>query len=317
MSLHERLYQWTATQGLDATSARRLRALSGVDDPPADVWTPLRRGAGALAAGLIGFGLVLWVAANWDDFGRALRFGLLEAVLAVSLVAAALLPAWRAPLALVGFLTLGGLLAYFGQTYQTGADTYQLFALWAALGLPMAWAARSDLVWTPWAIVVATAIGLWMETFGGHAWRFDASTVPVHAIGYVAYGVLCVGLALRPGASAQPWAWRIAVLSSVIAISGTALGGVLFSRHVAPQFFLGLGVMGIGLVLAWRRAEVYALSALALAVDTLLVAGLARVIVDAKADVGGVFLIGLVACALLAVSVSLIMRRVRATEVRA
>ena len=75
--------------------------------------------------------------------------------------------------------------------------------------------------------------------------------------------------------------------------------------------------LGIGLVLAWRRAEVYALSALALAVDTLLVAGLARLVYDAKGDLGGLFLIGLVACGLLAVSVSLIMRRVRAVEVRA
>lgn len=316
MSLHEQLYQWTARQGLDATSARRLRQLSGVDDPPGDPWTPLRRGAGALAAGLIGFGLILWVAANWDDFGRVMRFGLLQAVLAVSLVAAAALRPWRAPLALAAFLTLGGLLAFFGQTYQTGADPWQLFALWAALGLPIALAARSDLAWTPWALVVATGIGLWMETFGGHSWRFDAATVPVHAIGFVAYGVLCAGLALRPAATSQPWAWRLAVLASVIAISGTALGG-LFARQVAPQYFLGLGVLGIGLALAWRRAEVFALSALALAVDTLLVAGLARWLVDEKWDVGGYFLIGLAACALLAVSVSLIMRRLRAAEARA
>ncbi|WP_416759175.1 DUF2157 domain-containing protein [Roseateles sp. So40a] len=313
MSLHEQLYQWTARQGLDASSARRLRALAGLDAPPGDPWTPLRRGAGALAAGLVGFGLILWVAANWDDFGRAMRFGLLQAVTAISLLAAALLAAWRAPLTLVGLLTLGGLLAYFGQTYQTGADPWQLFALWAALGLPLAWVARSDLVWTPWALIAATGIGLWMETFGGHGWRFDAATVPVHAIGFVAYGVLCAGLAWRPGAATQPWAWRLAVLASVIAISGAAIGG-LFARHVAPQFYLGLGVLAIGGVLAWRRAEVYALSALALAVDTLLVLALARLMLEQRADIGGFLLIGLTACGLLAASVSLIMRRVRAVQ---
>ena len=315
MSLHEQLYQWTARQGLDASSARRLRALAGLDAPPADPWTPLRRGAGALAAGLIGFGLILWVAANWDDFGRAMRFGLLQAVTAISLAAAALLAAWRAPLALAGLLAMGGLLAFFGQTYQTGADPWQLFALWAALGLPVAWAARSDLVWTPWALIMATAIGLWMETFGGHAWRFDAATVPVHAIGFVAYGALCAGLAFRPGAAGQPWAWRVAVLASVVAIAGIAIGGLL-ARHVAPQFFLGLGVLGIAAVLAWRRAEVYALSALALALDTLVVLGVARVVLEPRADIGGVLLIGVVACGLLAASVSLIMRRVRAAEAR-
>ncbi len=313
MSLHEQLYQWTARQGLDASSARRLRALAGLDAPLGDPWTPLRRGAGALAAGLVGFGLILWVAANWDDFGRAMRFGLLQAVTALSLLAAALLAAWRPPLTLMGLLTLGGLLAYFGQTYQTGADPWQLFALWAALGLPLAWAARSDLVWAPWALIAATGIGLWMETFGGHGWRFDAATVPVHAIGFVAYGLLSAGLALRPGAATQPWAWRLAVLASVIAISATAIGGLL-AQHVAPQFYLGLGVLGIGLVLAWRRVEVYALSALALAVDTLLVAGVARALLDRKADIGSFLLIGLTACGLLAASVSLIMRRVRAVQ---
>ena len=146
-------------------------------------------------------------------------------------------------------------------------------------------------------------------------WLFTATFLAMLAL-VPAYGALCAGLALRPAAASQPWAWRLAVLASVIAVSATALGG-LFARHVAPQYFLGLGVMGIGLVLAWRRAEVYALSALALAVDTLLVAGLTRLVYDAKGDLGGLFLIGLVACGLLAVSVSLIMRRVRAVEVRA
>jgi len=170
-------------------------------------------------------------------------------------------------------------------------------------------------VWTPWALVAATGIGLWMETFGGHAWRFDASTVPVHAIGFVAYGLLCAGLALRPAAATQPWAWRLAVLASVIAIAGTAIGG-LFAKPVAPQYFLGLGVVAIGLVLAWRRAEIYAMSALALAVDTLLVVGFARLLLDSDKDVGSFFLVALAACALLAASVSLIMRRVRAVEAR-
>ncbi|WP_238139728.1 DUF2157 domain-containing protein [Roseateles aquatilis] len=317
MSLHEQLYQWTARQGLDATRARRLRALSGVDDPPAEVWPALRRGTGALAAGLIGFGVILWVAANWDELGRGLRFGLLEALLAVSAIGAAARPAWRAPLSLLALLTLGGLLAYFGQTYQTGADPWQLFALWAALALPLVWAARSDLAWAPWTVVAATGISLWMHTFGGHAWHFTATTVPVHAIGFVAFGLLCVGMALRPGGDAQPWSWRVAVLLAVIAISGTALGG-LFSRDVAPQYPLGLGVMAVGLVLAWRRAEVYALSALALAVDTLLVAGLARVVIEQwKVDIGGLLLLGLAACGLLAASVSLIMRRVCASGVHA
>ena len=67
-------------------------------------------------------------------------------------------PALRAPLALLAFLGTGGLFAYFGQTYQTGADAWQLFALWGALALPLCLGARSDALWAPWALVVMTAI---------------------------------------------------------------------------------------------------------------------------------------------------------------
>ena len=58
--------------------------------------------------------------------------------LVVAGLGAMLLPVWRAPLALLVFLITGGLFASIGQTYQTGADPWQLFALWAALGLPLA-----------------------------------------------------------------------------------------------------------------------------------------------------------------------------------
>lgn len=317
MSLHEQLYQWTARQGLDASSARRLRAFSGIDDPPTNPWLWLRRGTGALAAGLVGFGLILWIAANWGELGRLMRFALIEVLFIASLAGAAFRAAWRAPLGLLAFLTLGGLLAFYGQTYQTGADPWQLFAVWALLGLPIAWAARSDLMWTPWALVVATAIGLWIQTFSDHGWRVDALTLPVHAIGIVAYGLLCLGMALRPGATSRSWSWRVAVLATVIAVSVIALGG-LFSRHVAAQYGLGLAAIAVGLALAWIRAEVYALSALALGFDTLIVCGIGRVVLESmRFDIGGLFLMGLVACGVLAVSVSLIMRRLRAVGARA
>ena len=312
MSLHEQLYQWTARQGLDATSARRLRELSGLDDPPGDPWTWLRRGTGALAAGLIGFGVILWIAANWGEVSRLMRFALIEALFVASLAGAAWRAAWRAPLGLLAFLTLGGLLAFYGQTYQTGADPWQLFAVWALLGLPIAWSARSDLMWTPWTVVVATAIGLWIQTFADHGWRVDALTLPVHAIGIAAYGLLCAGMALRPGATPRSWAWRVAVLATVIAISAIGLGG-LFEREVMAQYWLGLAALAIGLAIGWVRAEVYALSAFALAVDTLIVCGIARVLVKSlRFDLGSLFLVGLVACGVLAASVSLIMRRMRA-----
>ena len=99
----------------------------------------LARGTAMLAAALMGLGVIFWVAANWDTLSHLGRFGLLEAVLVAAALGAVLRPAWRAPLALLVFLVTGGLRAGIGQTYQAGADPWQLFAVWAALGLPLAW----------------------------------------------------------------------------------------------------------------------------------------------------------------------------------
>ena len=73
-------------------------------------------------------------------------------------------------------MSLGGLLAFFGQTYQTGADSWQLFALWAALDLPPCRGARSDFLWTAWGPVAMAAIGLWMQTHLGGRWSADPAT---------------------------------------------------------------------------------------------------------------------------------------------
>src|SRR5262245_43202671 len=86
-------------------------------------------GAVALAAAVVFF-----VAHNWNDLGKYAKFGLVEL-----LILAAVVGYWRlgpdraagkASL-LVASILLGALLALFGQTYQTGADTWELFANWA------------------------------------------------------------------------------------------------------------------------------------------------------------------------------------------
>lgn len=313
MSLHEQLYRWTAEAGLDAPRAAQLWRLSGLGEPPADVLGRLRLGAAGLAAGMLGFGVMLWVAANWGELPRVARFGLLQALLAASLLGAWSRQAWRGAFALLALLTLGGLLALFGQTYPTGADAWQLFALWAALALPLCLGARSELVWTPWVLVMVTAIGLWTHAHAGFHWIFEPATLGVHTLGFAALLLLCTAMALKPPTpGVQPWAWRAAVLLSVVSLSATALGG-LFSRDVQPQFGLGLSALAIGLAAAWHHREVYALSAQALAVDTLLLCGLARLMLEGNRGepIGTMLVLGLVAAGLLTLSVQLILRRMR------
>ncbi|CAM3793902.1 GDYXXLXY domain-containing protein [Bordetella tumulicola] len=143
----------------------------------------LARGTLWLGVWLLGFAVICGVAANWQDLSKTQRFAGAQALLAVCVVAAAWL-GWRlrgaegprrygpdALLALAGLL-LGGLLALLGQTYQTGADTWELFAWWGILLLPWASVAMSQAVWLLWMVVVNIATMLYLQD-GAFLWMMD------------------------------------------------------------------------------------------------------------------------------------------------
>lgn len=272
------------------------------------VWLP--RGVAVLAAALGGLGVVMWIAANWASMGRIGHFALLQGLVLVMGVGAALKPAARAPLGLLALLGIGALFAYFGQTYQTGADPWQLFALWAVLGLPLCWGARSDVLWAPWALVVVTGISLWTHTYSGHRWGVEDDQLSVHLLAWSACLALAALLSapLRPTTGAGVWSFRSAVVLAVGAITLTALGG-LFHKPVQAQYGLGVLVLvlGIALLNTRRLFDIFGISAAALGVNTLLVCGVARWLFDGGGGgdwIGRFLLMGLIAAGLLAATVS-------------
>jgi uncharacterized membrane protein len=161
MNLRLGLYDVAVRHQLDAEAFRRLQAIAGLRDEPDAIARWLPRVVAVLAAALAGLGIILWIAANWDTLGRFGRFALLQGLVLAMGLGALLRPSARAPLALLAMLGIGGLFAYFGQTYQTGADPWQLFALWAALALPLCIAVKSDVLWAPWALVAMSGVSLW------------------------------------------------------------------------------------------------------------------------------------------------------------
>jgi uncharacterized membrane protein len=317
MDLRLALYELSAAHGLDAAAARRLQQLAGLSDAPALLAQRVSRGVAVAAAALAGLGVVFWIAAQWGSLGRGSRFALLQALVLAACVAAWARPAARVPLGLLVWLGIGGLFAFFGQTYQTGADPWQLFALWAALALPLALGLRSDVVWTPWALVALTAISLWVHAHTGHRWRVEPHDLQAHALGWAAALLLVAALGpeLRRYSGAGPWSLRTALTLAVVMVTLTAVGGLLH-KSIAPHYGLGLGVLAaLAMACAWpRRFEVYGLSAAALSLNVLLIAGLSRLLFEdfrGGDPRGRLLLIGLVAAALLAGTVHLVLRLAR------
>ena len=299
---------------LSRQNTQQLLQTASLADEPAILAAWLPRGVAILAAVLGGFGVVMWVAANWQSMGRMGHFALLQGLVLATGLGAALSEKARPPLGLLGLLGIGALLAYFGQTYQTGADPWQLFAWWAVLVLPLCLSARSDVLWTPWALVVMTAIALWLHTYSGHRWGVEPEQLNVHLLAWVAtlmvVGALCSHFQHWTGAGI--WSFRTATTLAVVAVTLTALAA-LFHHRVSAQYPLGLLVLaiGIGLLATPRLFDVFAISAVALGLNALLVGGLVRwLLYNGRGNdwLGQLTLIGLCAAALLAASVQGILR---------
>jgi len=174
---------------LDSKRTETLLDLAGARPSRAD---GLRFLAASLRiAGVLSLaaGLVFFVAANWNEITVFGRFALIQAVIVAGAVIAWIKP----PPAFVGrgaiflvFIATGALFALFGQTYQTGADVYELFLTWALLGLPLVVAAQWSVASAAWVLVFNTALMLfcgWHPT-GGLLWAIFGGVhfQPAHII---------------------------------------------------------------------------------------------------------------------------------------
>jgi uncharacterized membrane protein len=212
----------------------------------------------ALAAAVIFF-----FAFNWDDLGRFAKFGLLEAA-----IVAGLLALWWTGLdgtagkALLTLLSLlvGALLALTGQVYQTGADTFELFAWWAVLILPWVVAGRFSPLWLLWLGLVNLALWFYFSLgFGGEAlmWALFA----LNGLALAAWEA-----AHRAGVSwlRDDWPPRLVAVAAGSCATGLAIWSILdrgagilpflawlgvvyyWYRHVRPDLFmLAGGLLGL------------------------------------------------------------------------
>lgn len=307
------------TLGLSAAQRRALLALGGMDaEPPALMrWLPLL--LAGLAALLAGLGLIFAIAANWHALPRAAQFALLQMAVGAGAVGVIAVPRLRMPFGLACLLAMGGLLAFFGQTYQTGADAWQLFALWAALGLPLVLGARADTVWSAWVLVAATAISLWMVAHTGHHWRAEPDDLAVHVTGWALALCLVLALSSRHGRrlGAGLWARRTAACLAVVLVTSSA-AAALFGKQPAAHALLAVLVLAAAGWAASRPAafELFTLSAAALGLNVVLVGWLGWLLFEASrgGELGRFLLLGIVAAGLLAATVSGVLWLARAAQ---
>lgn len=118
----------------------------------------------------LAFAVLFFIAFNWDDIGRFAKFGMVEVLIILAIVVFCTVghhtTAGKVSL-LFATICLGVLLALYGQTYQTGADPWQLFFSWAMLMLPWAIIGRFSAIWVVWVMLLNISFILYYQAFGG------------------------------------------------------------------------------------------------------------------------------------------------------
>lgn len=168
MSNRSRIIELIEQGALPAAHLEKALAISKIR-PDKTAWHDFIDKFLLLSGGLsLAAGIVFFFAYNWDEFGRFAKFTMAEVLLVLSV-----LVYWRlgsqslsAKVALlVSSILLGVLLALYGQTYQTGADTWELFFYWAVLMLPWALTGRFVPIWLLWITLLNLALVLYHQTF--------------------------------------------------------------------------------------------------------------------------------------------------------
>ncbi|WP_319411202.1 DUF2157 domain-containing protein [uncultured Cohaesibacter sp.] len=118
----------------------------------------------AFGAGLSLAGIVFFFAFNWASIPDLIKLALIEMGIILTAVGAWLLPAEKLPgrlLLMAAAMLTGVFLAVFGQIYQTGADAWQFFALWALLITIWTVIGRFLPLWVLWLGLVNLSFYLW------------------------------------------------------------------------------------------------------------------------------------------------------------
>jgi len=254
-----------------------------------------------LGVAVLAASAVYFVAANWNELGRYAKFALAQGALAAA-VAVAL---WRGLDTRIGQASLvaaalftGVLLALVGQVYQTGADTYELFGVWALAILAWVLVGRSPALWLIWIALLNLAVALYYVTFGWLGllfapddWR--ALCVALFALNTVAL-VLWEFAAARGVAWLAPrWAPRILATAGGVAVSILAVVAIVDGqgREAAHLALYALWLAGVYACYRRWRLDLYVLAGAVLSLIVFGAAGLSRLLYASRSHADGLLVI--------------------------
>jgi len=196
-------------------------------------------------------------------------------------------------------LLTGAVFAVFGQVYQTGADPYQLFALWAVLILPWALVGRMPWLWLVWIALVNVAVVLYLQRRPGWLdFTFGLLNVTWVLFAFnTAAAIVWEALAAGPAAWLRPsWARRLVTFASGSSVSVLAFWAILGEAQAGPLAIIAyVGWMAAAFwYYRYRMLDLFVLAAGILSAIVIVATGLSRALFESGGGEGGLLLISVV-----------------------
>ena len=247
----------------------------------------------------LAFSLMFFIAYNWDAIGRFAKFALIEFALGVSVLAY-----WKLDVdkivakvsITVATILLGVLLALYGQTYQTGADPWQLFFNWSLLMLPWALVAQFASIWLIWVVLLNLSITLYFQAIGGFWGLLFSTTEHVFWVLFIFNSLIWITwefAATRFSWLKERWPLWLVAIASGVSITFLMLS-TIFDEHdtEALSVLVYFGWMAV-LYFIYRNKipDLFMLAGLCLSAIVVLTSFFARHLLDGHDSGGGFFIL--------------------------
>jgi uncharacterized membrane protein len=262
-----------------------------------------------------------FIAYNWDAMGRWTQFALVQALMVVAVVVYWMLGTEKitARLGLLAAaLLLGALLALHGQTYQTGADSWQLFATWALLMLPWTLVSRFAALWLLLLLLLNLATALYFLTFGGLFWTVFNTTdrilwllLLLNTTAWIAWELAAVRLEWL----AYRWAVRLIATASGTAMTMLVLFAIFEPGPLPLLAWLAFAIWlgAVYFIYRRRRLDLFMLAGACLALIICVTSLLAKLMLHGN-DLAGIFLLLSLLVVAQAVTAAIWLRRVHSGQ---
>jgi uncharacterized membrane protein len=241
---------------------------------------------GILGAALIGAGVILLVAHNWDDLSRESRTALAFAPLVTAIALAGWVltqrrgsAPWCEGAATYWALTIGAAISLVAQIYQIQGDPARFFLTWILLALPIIYLLRSGVTsclyfvgattWAGYATnTYARGTSLWywgllalVLPYLSQLWRAERNGWRAALTGWVLAICLAIGTAFSlDGAATGAWIGAYTGLLALMFLAGARWFGdtpTIWQRPWQTAGGLGLGIMALILTYKWSWNELH------------------------------------------------------------